>query len=104
MIKGNNKLWCKIFCEKYLEDSGMVYAYIRPFTSSVWKSIVKATMELRDDFSLQLGDGNRSFSYDNWSISNTSVERVFSTVKIVKNMLCNQMGYAWMDNCVETYT
>ncbi|KAJ0982260.1 hypothetical protein J5N97_010515 [Dioscorea zingiberensis] len=36
-------------------------------------------------------------------VSTTSVERVFSAMKIVKNRLRNRMGDSWMNDCLITY-
>ena len=33
-----------------------------------------------------------------------TVERAFSAMKYVKNMLHNQMGDQWMNDCLVTYT
>jgi hypothetical protein len=36
-------------------------------------------------------------------IATTIIERVFSTMNIVKNRLCNRMRDKWMNNCLVTY-
>jgi len=33
----------------------------------------------------------------------STVEKAFSTMKIVKNRLCNQLRDAWMNDCLVTY-
>ena len=32
-----------------------------------------------------------------------TVERAFSTINIIKNRLCNQIRYQWMNDCLVTY-
>lgn len=36
-------------------------------------------------------------------IATASVERVFSTMNIVKSKLCNKIGDQWMNDCLLTY-
>ena len=36
-------------------------------------------------------------------VATATVERVFSTMNIIKNRLCNQIGDQWMNDCLVTY-
>ena len=36
-------------------------------------------------------------------VATATVERVFSTMNIIKNWLCNQIGDQWMNDCFVTY-
>ena len=36
-------------------------------------------------------------------VATTTVERVFSTMNIIKNRLRNRIGDQWMNNCLVTY-
>ena len=36
-------------------------------------------------------------------VATTTVERGFSTMNIIKNRLCNQIGDQWMNDCLVTY-
>ena len=36
-------------------------------------------------------------------VATTTVERVFSTMNIIKNRLRNQIGDQWMNDCLVTY-
>ena len=36
-------------------------------------------------------------------VATATVERVFSTMNIIKNWLCNQIGDQWMNDCFITY-
>ena len=38
-----------------------------------------------------------------YSLVTTTVERVFSTMNIIKNRLRNQIGDPWMNDCLVTY-
>jgi hypothetical protein len=37
------------------------------------------------------------------SVATASVERVFSTMKVMKSQLCNKMGNQWLNNHLVTY-
>ena len=37
------------------------------------------------------------------SVATTTVERVFSTMNIIKNRLHNRMGDQWINDCLVTY-
>ena len=37
------------------------------------------------------------------SVATTTIERVFSTMNIIKNRLHNQMGDQWIHDCLVTY-
>ncbi|KAE9622193.1 hypothetical protein Lalb_Chr01g0022681 [Lupinus albus] len=62
----SNKIWCKIFKEKYLKNCSMLYDTCKPGDSPTLKWIAKVTNELREGFSLHPGSGEKSFWYDNW--------------------------------------
>ena len=36
-------------------------------------------------------------------VATTTVERVFSTMNVIKNRLRNQIGDQWMNDCLVTY-
>ena len=36
-------------------------------------------------------------------VATPTVERAFSTMNIIKNRLCNQIGDQWMNDCLVTY-
>ena len=36
-------------------------------------------------------------------VTTATVERAFSTMNIIKNRLCNQIGDQWMNDCLVTY-
>ena len=36
-------------------------------------------------------------------VATATVERAFSTMNIIKNRLCNQIGDQWMNDCFVTY-
>ena len=36
-------------------------------------------------------------------VATATVERVFSTMNIIKNRLCNQIGDKWINDCLVTY-
>ena len=36
-------------------------------------------------------------------VATTTVKRAFSTMNIIKNRLCNQIGDQWMNDCLVTY-
>ena len=36
-------------------------------------------------------------------VATITIERVFSTMNIIKNRLCNQIGDQWMNDCLVTY-
>ena len=37
------------------------------------------------------------------SVATTTIERVFSTMNIIKNRLHNRMGHQWINDCLVTY-
>ena len=37
------------------------------------------------------------------SVATTTIERVFSTMNIIKNRLHNRMGDQWINDCLVTY-
>ena len=36
-------------------------------------------------------------------VTTATVKRAFSTMNIIKNWLCNQIGDQWMNDCLITY-
>ncbi|KAF1898310.1 hypothetical protein Lal_00033077 [Lupinus albus] len=67
MLHNSEKLWCKVLQDKYLGDNSLVFAPTKANISYTWRSILKASTTLKDGFNRQLGAGNWSLWYDNWS-------------------------------------
>jgi len=68
-----DSLWVHVLKRKYINDEVFHNTNKKP-GSVTWNAIINALFSLREGFELQLGDGNCSFWYTNWSCIGKLVE------------------------------
>src|ERR1044072_8595275 len=67
MLHEPNKLWVKVFTNKYLQNSSILQVKPKVSDSPVWKGLLKSRDYLREGFSFKLGNGETSLWRGDWS-------------------------------------
>ncbi|GKV45487.1 hypothetical protein SLEP1_g52559 [Rubroshorea leprosula] len=67
LLHGDNALWCRVLRAKYLRDSNLLEARLKPKSSFIWRGILQCCPVLKKGLRWRIGSGERvRFWHDNW--------------------------------------
>ena len=89
------KLWVKMLTNKYMNGLMIMNGHVKPGSSYIWRSMMKAYDQLEDGFKFKLRRGQVSLFYEQWFDGDLLCQHLEEVHEMDIHLSINNV---WLDN------